>query len=103
MYAVVKTGGKQYKVQEGQTIEVEKIDGSIGAPVQLSDVLMFSDGEDLSVGHPLLDNVSVSGHIVAQDKSKKILVFKYKKRKRYRRKQGHRQTFTAIKIDSIKA
>ena len=103
MYAVVKTGGKQYKVEAGQTIQVEKIDGGIGSTVQLNDVLMFTDGENMSVGQPLLDNVAVNGHIVAQDKSRKIIVFKYKKRKRYRRKQGHRQTFTAIKIDSIES
>ena len=103
MYAVVKTGGKQYRVQEGQTIRVEKIDGEVGAPVQLDDVLMVSDGEDVTVGMPVLDNANVTGHIVAQDKSRKIIVFKYKKRKRFRRKQGHRQPFTAIQIDSINA
>lgn len=103
MYAVVKTGGKQYRVQEGQTIRVEKIDEPVGAPVKLDNVLMVSDGETVNVGQPMLDNVSVSGHIVAQDKARKIIVFKYKRRKRYRRKQGHRQAFTAIKIDSIQA
>ncbi len=103
MYAVVKTGGKQYKVQEGQTIEVEKIDGSIGAPVQLSDVLMFSDGDNVQIGQPDLDGVSVNGRIMEQGKAKKIIVFKYKRRKRYRKTQGHRQQFTTIKIDSIEA
>jgi len=101
MYAVVKTGGKQYRVQEGQTVRIEKIDGEIGKSVQLGNVLMFSDDENVSVGQPTLDNVTVNAHIVAQDKSRKIIVFKYKRRKRYRRKQGHRQPFTAIKIDSI--
>ena len=101
MYAVVKTGVKQYRVEEGQTIRVEKIDGDVGAAVTLNDVLMFADGDTVNIGQPTLDNVTVNGHIVDQDKAKKILVFKYKKRKRYRRKQGHRQTFTAIKIDSI--
>jgi len=101
MYAVVKTGGKQYRVQEGQTVRIEKIDGEIGKSVQLDNVLMFSDDENVSVGQPTLDNVTVNAHIVAQDKSRKIIVFKYKRRKRYRRKQGHRQPFTAIKIDSI--
>ena len=101
MYAVVKTGGKQYRVETGQTIRVEKIDGDVGTTVTLDNVLMYSDGENVNVGQPNLDNVIVSGHIVEQDKARKILVFKYKKRKRYRRKQGHRQPFTAIKIDSI--
>jgi len=101
MYAVVKTGGKQYRVQEGETVRIEKIDGEVGKSVQLDNVLMFSDGENVSVGQPALDNVTVNAHIVAQDKSRKIIVFKYKRRKRYRRKQGHRQPFTAIKIDSI--
>ena len=100
MYAVVKTGGKQYRVETGQTIRVEKIDGDVGTTVTLDNVLMYSDGENVNVGQPNLDNVTVSGHIVEQDKARKILVFKYKKRKRYRRKQGHRQPFTAIKIDS---
>lgn len=103
MYAVVKTGGKQYRVEEGQTLRVEKIDGEVGSPIQWDDVLMLSDGETVSVGQPTLENVTVTGHIVDQGKEKKILVFKYKKRKRYRRKQGHRQSFTAVKIDSINA
>jgi len=101
MYAVVKTGGKQYRVEQGQTIRVEKIEGDVGAAVTLDNVLMFSDGENVNIGQPNLENVTVSGHIVSQDKAKKVLVFKYKRRKRYRRKQGHRQAFTEIKIDSI--
>jgi len=101
MYAVVKTGGKQYRVEEGETLRVEKISGEVGEPVSLDRVLMFSDGENVSVGTPVLENVAVKGHIVRQDRLRKIIVFKYKKRKRYRRKLGHRQAFTEIKIDSI--
>jgi len=101
MYAVVNTGGKQYKVQQGEVLRVEKIPGDVGSPVTFDRVLMFSDGENVSIGQPVLDNVAVEGHIVEQGKAKKIIVFKYKKRKRYRRKQGHRQTFTAVQIDSI--
>jgi large subunit ribosomal protein L21 len=82
---------------------VEKIPGEIGNPVTFDRVLLFSDGENISIGQPVLDNVAVRGHIVEQGKAKKILVFKYKRRKGYRRKQGHRQTFTAIKIESIGA
>lgn len=101
MYAIISSGGKQYKVQKGEILRVEKISGDIGAPVSFDKVLMFSDGENVNIGQPVLENVSVSGHIVEQDKAKKIIVFKYKRRKRYRRKQGHRQQYTAIKIDSI--
>ncbi len=103
MYAVVNTGGKQYKVQQGEILRVEKIPGDVGSPVSFDRVLMFSDGENVSVGRPVLDNIAVEGHIVEQGKAKKIIVFKYKRRKRYRRKQGHRQTFTAVQIDSIAA
>ena len=103
MYAVVNTGGKQYKVQQGEVLRVEKIPGDVGSPVTFDRVLMFSDGENVSIGQPVLDNVAVEGHIVEQGKAKKIIVFKYKKRKRYRRKQGHRQTFTAVQIDNIAA
>jgi large subunit ribosomal protein L21 len=101
MYAIVNTGGKQYKVCQGDVLRVEKIPGEIGGPVSFDKVLMFSDGENISIGRPVLDNVEVKGHIVEQGKGKKIIVFKYKRRKRYRRKRGHRQQYTAIKIDSI--
>jgi large subunit ribosomal protein L21 len=103
MYAVVNTGGKQYKVQQGEILRVEKIPGDVGSPVTFDRVLMFSDGEDVSIGQPVLENIAVEGHIVEQGKAKKIIVFKYKRRKRYRRKQGHRQTFTAVQIDNIAA
>jgi large subunit ribosomal protein L21 len=101
MYAVVNTGGKQYKVQQGEVLRIEKIPGDVGSPVTFDRVLMFSDGENVSIGQPLLEDVAVEGHIVEQGKAKKIIVFKYKRRKRYRRKQGHRQEFTAVLIDSI--
>jgi large subunit ribosomal protein L21 len=103
MYAVVTTGGKQYKVEEGETLKVEKIPGDVGSSVKFERVLMISDGDSVSIGQPVLDDAWVEGHIVEQGKSKKIIVFKYKRRKRYRRKHGHRQPYTAIKIDSIKA
>ena len=82
---------------------VEKIDGDVGSEVSFDNVLMFSDGDNVKIGQPTLDDVSVRGQIVAQGKDKKVLVFKYKRRKRYRRTQGHRQPFTAIRIDSIDA
>jgi large subunit ribosomal protein L21 len=103
MYAIVNSGGKQYKVQKGEILRVEKIPGEIGSSVTFDRVLMFSEGENVSIGQPVLDNVAVKGHIVEQGKAKKIIVFKYKRRKRYRRRQGHRQPFTAVQIDSIEA
>ena len=103
MYAVVNSGGKQYKVQQGQILRVEKIPGDVGNPVTFDRVLMFSDGETVSIGQPVLEDIAVEGHIVEQGKAKKIIVFKYKRRKRYRRKKGHRQDFTAVLIDGIKA
>lgn len=103
MYAVVATGGKQYKVQEGEILRVEKLTGEVGSQVAFDRVLMLSDGESVKVGQPVLEGALVKGHIIEQGKNKKILVFKYKRRKRYRRKQGHRQLFTAVKIDAIEA
>ena len=101
MYAVISSGGKQYKVEQGGIVRVEKLPGEVGTPVSFGIVLMLSDGEKVQIGKPVLDKVTVQGHIVEQGKAKKIIVFKYKRRKRYRRKQGHRQSFTAIKIDNI--
>lgn len=101
MYAIVDTGGKQYKIREGEILRIEKIPGEIGSQVSFDRILMFSDGENVRIGRPLLDGVAVKGHIVEQGKAKKIIVFKYKRRKRYRRKLGHRQLYTAVKIDSI--
>ena len=103
MYAVVNTGGKQYKVQAGDILRVEKLPGEVGSPVTFDKVLLVADGEKIDVGQPVLANTSVKGTIVEQGKAKKVIVFKYKRRKRFRRKQGHRQTFTAVKIDSIDA
>jgi large subunit ribosomal protein L21 len=103
MYAVLNSGGKQYKVQKGEVLKIEKISGDVGSSVTFDRVLMFSDGENVSIGQPVLDSVSVEGHIVELGKARKIIVFKYKRRKRFRRKNGHRQEFTAVLIDSIKA
>jgi large subunit ribosomal protein L21 len=101
MYAVVNTGGKQYKVQKGETLRIEKIPGEVGSRVTFERVLMVADGENVRVGQPLVEKAAVLASIVEQDKAKKIIVFKYKRRKRYRRKQGHRQPYTAIRIDGI--
>ena len=103
MYAVVAAGGKQYKVEEGDVLRIEKVDGNVGDSLTFDKVLLVADGENLSVGQPVVENASVGAQIVEQGKSKKIIVFKYKRRKRYRRTQGHRQPYTAVKIDSISA
>ncbi len=101
MYAVVATGGKQYKVKEGDNLQIEKINGEVGSKVTFDNVLLFSDGDNLSVGQPMLENVSVNGEIIDQSKAKKVIVFKTKRRKRYRKTQGHRQNYTTVKIEGI--
>jgi large subunit ribosomal protein L21 len=103
MYAVIQSGGKQYRVSPGQTVRVEKLQGDVGAEVILDQVLLYANNDDIKIGQPGLSDVTVRGHIVEQGKAKKIIVFKMKRRKRYRRKQGHRQLYTAIKIDGIEA
>jgi len=103
MYAVIATGGKQYKVEKGKTLAVEKLPGAVGDEVSFDSVLMFSDGENIKIGQPAVENATVKGRIVEQKKAKKILVFKYKRRKRFRKTQGHRQQYTAVKIDSIES
>lgn len=103
MYAVIKTGGKQYKVQPGGVIEVEKLDGEEGAPVNFSEVLLFADGDNLSLGTPVLGNVTVRGTILKQARAKKIIIFKFRRRKHSRKSQGHRQPYSVVKIDSIEA
>ena len=103
MYAVIATGGKQYKVEKGEILTVEKLPGAVGDEVSFDNVLMFADGEDVRIGQPAVESATVRGHIVEQKKAKKIIVFKYKRRKRFRKTQGHRQQYTAVKIDSIEA
>ncbi|MDL2268489.1 50S ribosomal protein L21 [Desulfosarcina sp. OttesenSCG-928-A07] len=103
MYAVVATGGKQYKVAEGDVLRVEKLTGDVGTPIAFERVLLFSNGETVQIGQPEVSGVTVHGQIVAQGKNKKIVVFKFKRRKGYRRKLGHRQPFTAVRIDRIEA
>jgi large subunit ribosomal protein L21 len=103
MYAVVATGGKQYKVQEGEVLRVEKLAGEVGSEVAFDQVLLLSDGEKLQIGQPIVEGAQVKGHIIEQGRSKKIIVFKYKRRKRYRRKHGHRQPYTTVRIDAIQA
>ena len=87
--------------QEGGFLRVEKLPGKVGDEITFDKVLMYADGENVDIGRPLLQDVTVKGHIIEQGKHRKIIVFKYKKRKRYRKKQGHRQQYTAIRIDHI--
>ncbi len=101
MFAVVKTGGKQYKVSEGDVIQVEKLEGEVGAAVTLDQVLMVGENEDVQVGTPMLDGNQVTAEITEQLKDKKIIVFKKKRRKNYRRKNGHRQLVTRLKITKV--
>ncbi|MBN1571684.1 MAG: 50S ribosomal protein L21 [Deltaproteobacteria bacterium] len=101
MYAVIKTGGKQYRVSSGDTISVEKLSGNVGDKIDIEDVLMVGGDKEPKVGSPNVKGAKVSGTIVSQGKGKKITVLKYKRRKGYRRKQGHRQDQTRIKIDEI--
>ena len=101
MYAVIKTGGKQYRVSEGDRLRVEKLDGNVGSELTFDEVLMLG-GAKVAVGSPLVDGASVKAKIVAQDRAKKIIVFKYKRRKNYRRKYGHRQPYTELEITGVK-
>jgi large subunit ribosomal protein L21 len=101
MYAVVETGGRQYRVHPGDTIEVEKLPGEVGDTVSLPSVLLAGVGAEVTVGSPTVANARVEAQIVAQKRGKKIIVFKFKRRKNYRRKQGHRQYLTALKITDI--
>jgi large subunit ribosomal protein L21 len=101
MYAVVKTGGKQYKVTEGDVISIERLDGSVGDTVELDEVLLVANAEDVKIGQPLVPDAKVIGSVVRQEKAKKVTVFKSKKRKGYRKKQGHRQRHTKLKINQI--
>jgi large subunit ribosomal protein L21 len=102
MYAVIETGGKQYRVAEGDTVYIEKLAGEIGDAVEFDRVLLVS-GDEVSIGQPLVSGARVSGEIVEQGRDKKLIVFKLKRRKDYRRKRGHRQAFTAVKINAVTA
>jgi len=100
MYAVIRSGGKQYRVTPGQTLRLEKLEGETGSKIQLSDVLLVEDGGKVQTGAPL-PNASVEATIIQSDRSDKILVFKKKRKKQYRRTRGHRQDFTAVRIEKI--
>jgi len=103
MYAVIKTGGKQYRVITGETLKVEIIPGDVGSSIVLDKVLMVADGEKLSVGKPLLTGASVTATIIAHGRGDKVRIFKMRRRKHYQKNQGHRQNYTEIRIDGISA
>ena len=101
MYAVIRSGGKQYRVSEGGSLRVEKLTGEVGSTITLDDVLMIAGEGDVKIGTPKVDGARVTGTIVAQGRGRKITVFKMKRRKGYRRKQGHRQRYLRVTIASI--
>jgi large subunit ribosomal protein L21 len=101
MYAVIQTGGKQYHVVPGQDIQIEKLPGAVGDAVTFDQVLLTSNGEEVRVGQPLVESSKVLGRILSQAKAKKVMVVKFKRRKDYRRKRGHRQPLTLVRIETI--
>ncbi len=101
MYAVIETGGKQYRVSEGDIIRVEKLPAEIGSKVDFDSVLLVGEGDKVKIGTPNVTGAKVTGKVIEQDRGKKIIVFKMKRRKGYRRKQGHRQDFTGVLIGKI--
>lgn len=103
MYAIIKTGGKQYRVSEGDVITIEKLDVAAEGTVSFDEVVTVVKNGDVKVGTPLVDGAKVTGTVLEHGKAKKILVFKYKAKSNYRRRQGHRQPFTKVRIEKIEA
>lgn len=103
MYAVVKTGGKQYRVTAGEKLKIEQIPADIGSEIVLDQVLMVADGENISLGNPLVAGAAVNAKVIAQGRGEKIRIFKMRRRKHYRKTQGHRQNYTEIEVLGISA
>lgn len=101
MYAVIKTGGKQYRVAEGDQLRIEKLDAEVGAEVSFDEVLLVGEGESIKVGAPLVDGGAVKAEVVAQGRGDKIRIIKFRRRKHSKKEQGHRQYFTEVKITQI--
>jgi large subunit ribosomal protein L21 len=101
MYAVVETGGKQYRVQEGQIVDVERLPAEVGEEVELDQVLLVTDDDGVMVGQPIVEGAKVRATVLGHDKARRITVFKYKPKERYRRKLGHRQPFTRLRVNEI--
>jgi large subunit ribosomal protein L21 len=104
MFAIIKTGGKQYRVKQGETLRVEKLPVEAGATVEFGEVLLVAgEGADLKIGQPTIAGAKVVAKVVAQERGPKITIFKFRRRKNYRRKSGHRQAYTAVRIEAIQA
>ncbi|HEY0562070.1 MAG TPA: 50S ribosomal protein L21 [Methylophilus sp.] len=103
MYAVIKTGGKQYKVIAGEKLKVEKLAGDVGSKVVIDKVLLIADGDNTTIGAPLVAGAKVSATVLSHGRGDKVMIFKFRRRKHYRKTQGHRQSFTEIQIDAISA
>lgn len=103
MYAVIKTGGKQYRITKGDEVKFEKLEGEVGDAITFDRVLLTSDGETVRLGNPCLENSKVIGRILGRGKNRKVLVFKYRRRKGYRKTRGHRQQYTLVKIENIES
>ena len=101
MYAVIKTGGKQYRVEEGDVVRIEKIEVATGEAVDFDQVLLVANGDDVKVGQPMLDGAEVTAEVLEQGRHKKIKIVKFRRRKHSRKQQGHRQWYTAVKITGI--
>lgn len=103
MYAIIKTGGKQYRVSAGETVQVEKLNAEVGAEVVFDQVLTVVNDADVMIGKPVVEGAKVVGKVVEQGKGEKVRIFKYKAKSNYRKRQGHRQPFTAVEITGINA
>ena len=102
MYAIVKTGGKQYRVEAGDTLQVDKLEAGVGDKITLEEVLLVG-GDNIKIGEPHVMDAQVVGTVVSQERDRKIRVFKYKRRKHYRRTRGHRQSLTTLRIEEVRA
>ena len=102
MYAIIRSGGKQYRAEVGGTIDVDRLTQEVGETIEISDVLLVANGGDARIGQPQVDGASVTATVVEQFRGKKIIVYKYRQRTNYRRKQGHRQYYTRLRIEEIK-
>jgi len=103
MYAVIQTGGKQYRVSEGDTVKVEKLTAEEGASIDFDQILMLADGDDVKVGKPYVDGVKVTATVESHGRARKVKIIKFRRRKHHMKRQGHRQWFTALKITAISA
>lgn len=103
MYAVIRTGSKQYRVSPGESIDVEKLPFEVGEQIELDEVLLVADGETSQIGHPLVEGAKVKATVTRQGKGRKLVIFKFRRNNRYRRKSGHRQELTRLRIDEIAA